>query len=434
MRPWFKGLVASIILIISIFLIRIQVSTESPSNELPVVRAILFYSPTCGHCQYVITEVLPPLLEKYGDQIKIIGINIGTQEGQSLYLAFCSAWKIPDERRGVPNLVVGNISLVGSGEIPEKFPGIVENGIQTGGIAWPDIPGLDEIIAQIESSEQDNLTPTSVENNLVTVEPTVEEINEANKEPGELAGNITQPADATEAYKKEDTGSQAQGQNLAETETIDSTEITILFNHEITFLDRFKQDLAGNILAVVVLIGMIVSVILILILILKTTQSRIKDLSWIIPIMSIIGLLVAGYLSFIEVTETEAVCGPIGDCNSVQQSPYAILFGVLPVGILGLAGYLAILIGWLLRKFGPTTWHENLTIGIWGMALFGVIFSIYLTFLEPFIIGATCAWCVSSAVIITIQLWAATEPVRQIWAETEDDYPEENDSRINSDD
>jgi uncharacterized membrane protein len=46
------------------------------------------------------------------------------------------------------------------------------------------------------------------------------------------------------------------------------------------------------------------------------------------------------------------------------------------------------------------------------MSLFGVIFSIYLTFLEPFVIGATCAWCLSSAVIITVLLWLAVRPGR----------------------
>jgi uncharacterized membrane protein len=36
-----------------------------------------------------------------------------------------------------------------------------------------------------------------------------------------------------------------------------------------------------------------------------------------------------------------------------------------------------------------------------GITLFGVLFSIYLTFLEPFVIGATCAWCLASAVTMT---------------------------------
>jgi uncharacterized membrane protein len=44
------------------------------------------------------------------------------------------------------------------------------------------------------------------------------------------------------------------------------------------------------------------------------------------------------------------------------------------------------------------------------MTLFGTLFSIYLTFLEPFVIGATCAWCLSSAVIMTIQMWLSITP------------------------
>jgi uncharacterized membrane protein len=31
-----------------------------------------------------------------------------------------------------------------------------------------------------------------------------------------------------------------------------------------------------------------------------------------------------------------------------------------------------------------------------------VIFSIYLTYLEPFVIGAVCAWCLTSSVVMTL--------------------------------
>ncbi|HET9441615.1 MAG TPA: vitamin K epoxide reductase family protein [Longimicrobiales bacterium] len=31
----------------------------------------------------------------------------------------------------------------------------------------------------------------------------------------------------------------------------------------------------------------------------------------------------------------------------------------------------------------------------------GVLFSLYLRLLEPFVIGATCVWCLTSAVLIT---------------------------------
>ena len=56
-----------------------------------------------------------------------------------------------------------------------------------------------------------------------------------------------------------------------------------------------------------------------------------------------IGLAVAGYLTYVETQAVAAVCGPVGDCNAVQTSSYSKLFGLIPVGLIGMAGYVAIL-------------------------------------------------------------------------------------------
>jgi uncharacterized membrane protein len=96
-----------------------------------------------------------------------------------------------------------------------------------------------------------------------------------------------------------------------------------------------------------------------------------------------------------------AACGPIGDCNTVQQSPYARLFGVLSVGTLGLIGYLGMGAAWAVARFAPARLQAGATRILFGLAALGTLFSIYLTFLEPFVIGATCAWCLASAVLTT---------------------------------
>jgi uncharacterized membrane protein len=57
-----------------------------------------------------------------------------------------------------------------------------------------------------------------------------------------------------------------------------------------------------------------------------------------------------------------------------------------------LAGYIAIIAGWLLWQYGPISLKKPGALSVWGFCMFGVIFSIYLTFLEPFVIGATCMW------------------------------------------
>ena len=66
--------------------------------------------------------------------------------------------------------------------------------------------------------------------------------------------------------------------------------------------------------------------------------------------LAIVGLVAAAYLAYVETAAVTAVCGPVGDCNTVQQSAYARLFGVLPIGVLGLAGYAAILGAWLVAR------------------------------------------------------------------------------------
>ncbi|HLO31778.1 MAG TPA: vitamin K epoxide reductase family protein [Anaerolineales bacterium] len=174
----------------------------------------------------------------------------------------------------------------------------------------------------------------------------------------------------------------------------------------------------GGLTSVFAVIVFIVFVLNILIPILRMTGRSGHPLvnqweKWSIPISVIGGLAVAGYLTFIESTGTQVMCGPLGGCQEVQSSKYAILFGVLPVGLLGFVGYLAILAGWIVWQFGPQTAKKLAVLSIWGMCIFGVLFSIYLTFLEPFVIGATCMWCISSAVLMIILLLVSTPAAQQ---------------------
>ncbi|MBN1565569.1 MAG: vitamin K epoxide reductase family protein [Anaerolineae bacterium] len=121
-------------------------------------------------------------------------------------------------------------------------------------------------------------------------------------------------------------------------------------------------------------------------------------------ILAIIGIFVAGYMSWAELTNNETMCADVGniDCTAVQQSAYAKTFGV-PVAVLGTLGYLAILgvliledqIG-LVAAYGRTA--------VVGMALFGVIFQLYLTYVEAAVLDKWCQWCVASFVTITLLL------------------------------
>ena len=133
-----------------------------------------------------------------------------------------------------------------------------------------------------------------------------------------------------------------------------------------------------------------------------------------VPVLAFLGLGVAGYIAFVGATNTVAVCGPVGDCNAVQSSPYARLFGVVPIGLLGIAGYLAILGAWTWSRLGGGHGQDYAALAVMGMALFGTLFSLYLTYLEPFVIQAVCLWCLASAVTITLLMLVSLRPAMNV--------------------
>jgi uncharacterized membrane protein (TIGR02234 family) len=111
-------------------------------------------------------------------------------------------------------------------------------------------------------------------------------------------------------------------------------------------------------------------------------------------VLAVIGLGVAAYLTYVHYDGIKPVCGLGGDCEKVQTSEWADLAGV-PVALLGLIGYAAILAALLVDS-------EQARIAGALVALVGFGFSAYLTYRELFSIDAICPWCVSSAVIMTL--------------------------------
>ncbi len=362
---------------LSLFVILLFLGAALPfsafAQDEPVVRAVLFYSPTCPHCHKVLQEDLPPLVQKYGDQLRILLIDVTTAGGQELYQSAAKAIPIPDNKRGVPALVVGETLLVGDKEIPEKFPGIIEQGLASGGIDWPAIPGLDRVLKDIEARQEAEETPASPQ-------------TPAPKTPS---------APATSAPEKS-----SEGASL--------NPVAVRAISEMSISERLALDPAGSAIAIITLILMLGMLTWALVTWARTDFAFSVGpnwLNWMIPLLSVIGMGVAFYLTFVETTGAEAVCGPVGDCNAVQQSPYALLFGILPVGLLGLLGYIAIIALWAWQRFGPAEKTARTGWLLPSIIYFGVAFSAYLTFLEPFVIGAICMWCMTSAWIMTILLF-----------------------------
>ena len=324
----------------------------------PVVHGVLFWSNLCSHCHFVIDKVLPPLQAKYGAQLDIMLVEVSTAQNQSRFVQTLTALKIPSEERGVPFLVIGDRYLVGSEQIPAELPGLIDKGLAAGGLDYPNLPGVDELVAEKAASAP-----------------------------------ATSAADAV--------GLQAAAGPA--------------------WSDGFT-------LAMVIMAGMVLALLYAVFALLRASQGRIllhaPRLDWTIPVIAVLGLGVAAYLSYVETQGARAICGPVGDCNAVQSSPYARLLGV-PIGVLGVGGYLLMLAAWVWPRWRHDRLAAYAPLALFGLAFFGVLFSLYLTYLEPFVIGAVCAWCLSSAVLITLLMVLSLGPLLTAIQPQEPDYAPE---------
>ncbi|MEA3308055.1 MAG: vitamin K epoxide reductase family protein [Chloroflexota bacterium] len=312
------------------FLLLAVVAVGASAQE-SVVRAILFYSPSCGHCHHVMEEILPPLREQYGAQLQILEIDAATEAGSQFYQVSTELYEIPPEWQGVPRLLVGEKYLVGSQQIPEQFPVLIEKYLAAGGVDWPAIPDL----------------PTE-----------------------EFASVTACP----------------------------------------TWQEKYMQDPVGSTLCVIVLAGLLAA----LGAVAKSQpwQARLAERvrPWGFLAVALVGFIAAVYLSYVETTQSSAICGPVGDCNAVQQSQFALLFGCVPMAIFGLLGYLAVFATFIYGYWGRGRYAEYAPLATFLLTVFGVLFSAGLTFLEPFVIGATCAWCLTSAVSMGLLLLFSAGP------------------------
>ena len=326
-----------------------------------MVRAVMFWSRTCGHCEYVIKNVLPPLQTRYGRQLEILLIEIVSQEDVDRLFMTANAFGIENNSIGVPFMIVGDRVLRGSQEIPAVLPGLIETHLAEGGVDYPSVPALAVYLPDPIVSADESLAITEDQESL-----------------DQAAGEISKSKTAG--------GLLAPGSN-------------------------------GLILAISVLLGMFLAVIYAVYALVRGgksgTRSRPAWIDLLTPILAVIGLGVAGYLAYVETQMVSAICGPIGDCNAVQSSVYARLFGLLPIGILGLIGYALILVAWIVQRLRNDRWGNYAPIAILGMSLLGTVFSVYLTYLEIFVIEAVCIWCLSSAVIMTLIMLLGLRPAQE---------------------
>jgi len=308
----------------------------------PDVLAVLFYDPDSSQSSELFAFYLPGLYERFGARLLVSGIDVSQPTGERAYRAVAERMGLPPRLDGEPAVFVGDRALVGLMAIATTLGDDFEDLTEDPDARrWPPVPALEELL------------PNGIE-----------AIKARMRREGALpAANI---------------GAPSQSGRLP------------------------TSDQIANGLAVVVLLSMVVVLVLSVVR-LRRRNGKPSRVASALLLALLVGFVISGYTAYTALADVVPMCGPIGGCAAVQESEYAKLFGV-PMGVLGLVGYAIILVTWLIARNrsplgGGWYWLP------WAVALSGVLFSLRLTALEPFVIGATCLWCLGSAVTITITLW-----------------------------
>ncbi len=121
----------------------------------------------------------------------------------------------------------------------------------------------------------------------------------------------------------------------------------------------------------------------------------------VIWIAGIVGFLDALYLTLIKLTKTPLYCTPgLGDCHTVNATRWSELWGI-PIAALGAAAYAVIILILILgKRIDWANRYQNLL--LFGVSFTGFLYSMYLTYLELFVIHAICQWCLLSAIAMTV--------------------------------
>ena len=116
-------------------------------------------------------------------------------------------------------------------------------------------------------------------------------------------------------------------------------------------------------------------------------------------LLSLAGFFVSLYLYLYKIGRIGTLACGTGGCETVQTSPFSRFLG-LEVALYGVIGYLVLLVLSMDTLRRPVAWTSSRLLVI--LSGVGLAFTIYLTYLELFVIKAICRWCVGSAVIITL--------------------------------
>jgi uncharacterized membrane protein len=132
-------------------------------------------------------------------------------------------------------------------------------------------------------------------------------------------------------------------------------------------------------------------------------------------LLALAGLFVASYLALYKLGYIGTLACSVGSCETVQTSRWATFAGA-PVAMWGVAYYVVVLALSLAGLSGALRDSQRVSQLLVAMTAAGVLFSLWLTYLELFVIHAICMYCVISALIAVALSVIAVLDLRELRA------------------
>lgn len=127
--------------------------------------------------------------------------------------------------------------------------------------------------------------------------------------------------------------------------------------------------------------------------------SSAKSFLWPILVASLIGLVDALYLTVKHYLQSSVFCSLLNGCDKVTGSSYATIIGI-PVALMGMVYYFSLLLVTILILTRPN--NKKFLKIIFAISSGGFLFSLWLVYLQIFVIKALCLYCLVSATVTTM--------------------------------
>lgn len=133
----------------------------------------------------------------------------------------------------------------------------------------------------------------------------------------------------------------------------------------------------------------------------------------LVATLSLIGIFVAVYLTLFKLGFLGELTCAVGSCETVQLSRWAMFLGI-PVAVWGVGFYLVMFALSLVAVQERYADSRGISFALVGLTGWGLLFSLWLTYLELFVIHAVCMWCIVSALIVATMFLASVLDAREV--------------------